>query len=135
MKTIDKNLQIEEAIKRLKMLNLHPNVLKDFKKGVINRSDSMGALYWLNDNEKFMVKQFEEIYHAVVYHVIHSYTNFGELYNILYVSDSENEWEEDEQDIKEGYAVVYVKNIDDDMCSEFGSIGFKQVFGGLIRTC
>ena len=42
--------------------------------------------------------------------------------------------EEMYDDIKEGYACAYVKNLSDDFCSEFGSICFKKQFGGLVRT-
>ena len=31
-------------------------------------------------------------------------------------------------------AFCYVKNIDDDFCSEFGTIAFKSIFGGVRRV-
>ena len=37
-------------------------------------------------------------------------------------------------DLKDGYAFCYVKNIDDDFCSEFGTIAFKSIFGGVCRV-
>ena len=39
----------------------------------------------------------------------------------------------DRQDLSEGYPVVYVKNVTDDLCSEFGSIAIKPSIGGLRR--
>ena len=82
-----------------------------------------------------MVKRFEEKYNAVVYHVIHNYTEFGELYSLLYVSQHENEWDYDKDDIRDNIALCYVVNKDEENFSEFGSIGIKPQFGGVIRTC
>lgn len=80
------------------------------------------------------MKAFEEKHNAVVYHAIHNYTEFGELLAFLYVSSEQDEWAYDRDDLKAGYACAYVKNLDDDCCSEFGSIGIRPQFGGLVRT-
>ena len=62
----------KEAERRIKMLNLHPNAVQDFiEEGRLNRSDRtrivspfgkhmIGALFWLNDEEKQMVAQIEK---------------------------------------------------------------------------
>jgi hypothetical protein len=128
--------QKQEAIARMRMLKLHTNAINEFEKDdVINLSEHGGILYWLNEDQMQHVKAFEGKYTSVVYHVIHNITEFGELLAFLYVSDSEEEWDYDRDDIKDGYAYAYVKNLDDDMCSEFGSIGIKPQFGGIVRTC
>lgn len=133
--TIIKQEQKQEAIARMKMLKLHSNAIREFEKeNKLNRSEVYGALFWLDEKQKCYVKEFEAKHDAVVYHIIHNITEFGELLSFLYVSDSPEEWEQDKSDIKSGYALVYVKNLDDDFCSEFGSIGIKPQFGGLIRT-
>ena len=88
-----------------------------------------------SENEQEFVKEFEEKYNAIVYHIIHNYTEFGELYSLLFVSQHKEEWDWDNEDIKNNIAMVYVKNIDEDAFSEFGSIGIKSQFGGLVRTC
>ena len=131
----------QEAIKRLYMLNLHPNVLRDFKQGTLNRSDrgqfgplTIGALFWLSDKEQEKVKEIEEEYGITVYHLTHERMVFGELYDLLYVSSHKDEWERDRQDLKDGTPCVYVLNMDDPLSSEFGDIGIRSVGGGLIRT-
>lgn len=130
-----KALQRQEAIKRMKMLKLHPNAIREFSNdNVINLSEGYGALYWLDDTQKELVAKFETKYNAIVYHVIHSFTEFGEMLAFLYVSNHQDEWGYDLDDIKGGYICAYVKNLDDDFCSEFGSIGIKSSFGGLVRT-
>ena len=132
---MNKEIQKQEAITRMKMLNLYPNVIEEFEKeNVINLSESGGILYWLDDEQRAMVKDFETKHDAVVYHVIHDYTEFGELYSLLYVSKYKSEWKDDRNDLKYGCACAYVKNMDEDWCSEFGSIGIKPQFGGLVRT-
>lgn len=130
-----KQEQKQEAIERMKMLKLYPNIIKEFEKeNIVNLSENGGILYWLDSDQQAIVDSFETEHNALVYHVIHSHTEFGELYSLLYVSKYEDEWETDREDLKDGYAFVYVKNVDDDSCSEFGSICFKPQFGGLVRT-
>lgn len=128
--------QKQEAIERMKMLKIYTQAIKEFEKeNVINVSEHDGILFWLDDEQQEMIKRFEEKYNAVVYHVIHNYTEFGELYSLLYVSQHENEWEYDKDDIKHDIALCYVVNKDEENFSEFGSIGIKPQFGGVIRTC
>jgi len=133
---MNKKLQKNEAIERMKMLDIYEPAIREFEKeNVINVSEYGGILFWLNNEQQKIVKEFEEHYNAVVYHLIHNYTEFGELYSLLYVSEHEEEWGYDKDDIKQHYACVYVKNINDDTCSEFGSIGIKSQSGGLERVC
>lgn len=130
-----KQEQKQEAIERMKMLKLYPNVIKEFEKeNIVNLSENGGILYWLDDEQKAIVNDFENEHDALVYHVIHSFTEFGELYSLLYVSKHEEEWQTDREDLKDGYAFAYVKNVTDDWCSEFGSICIKPHLGGLVRT-
>lgn len=133
------NLKLEqkqEAIDRMKMLDIYSPTIREFEEeNIINKSEHGGILYWLDENEKEFVKEFEEKYNAVVYHVIHNYTDIGELYSLLYVSSHKDEWDWDKDDLKHHIACAYVKNVDDDICSEFGSIGIKSQVGGLVRTC
>ena len=91
-------------------------------------------LYWLDSDQQAIVDEFEQEHNALVYHVIHNFTEFGELYALLYVSAHEDEWGYDQDDLKCGFPLAYVKNVDDDFCSEFGSIGIKPQYGGLVRT-
>lgn len=127
--------QKQEAIERMKMLKIYSQAIKEFEKeNVINVSEHGGILFWLDDEQQEMVKRFEEKYNAVVYHVIHNYTEFGELYSLLYVSQHENEWDYDKDDIKHNIALCYVVNKDEENFSEFGSIGIKPQYGGVIRT-
>lgn len=128
--------QKQEAIARMKKLDIYAPAITEFgKENLVNKSEHGGILYWLDENEQEMVKEFEEKYGAMVYHIIHNYTNFGELYALLFVSKDKDEWDYDNDDLNHNICLAYVKNLDEDAFSEFGSIGIKSQFGGLVRTC
>ena len=134
---VSKDIKKQEAIKRMRMLGLFKPCIKAFEnRNEVQMSEFTGALYEFSSNKELSnkVKEFEEEYNAIVHHVIHSVTEFGELYSFLYVSDHEDEWESDRLDIAYNIVMSYVWNKTDDYCSEFGSIGVKQQFGSLIRT-
>lgn len=125
-----------EAIKRMKELDIFEDAIKQFQDDdvVMVSEPPAGALYWLDDEQKVMVAEFEEKYNALVYIVIRAYTNFGKCDSMLYVSDYQEEWEMDNDDVIDGYAMTYTVNHDAPECSEFGSIAIKKRFGGLIRV-
>ena len=125
-----------EAIDRMEALKLFAPCIKTFNdRDEVQLSEMTGGLYEFSSNEELTakVKEFEAEYNALVYHVIHTYTQFGELYHLLYVSDHEDEWGMDREDIKGNYVMCYVWNKDDDWCSEFGTIVVRQKFGALVR--
>ena len=125
----------KEAISRLRTLGVYTESIKQFERGMVSYSEPpMGANYWLDDEQKAIVKEFEEEYNALVYFGMRSYTEFGKLDSFLYVSDEEEEWFMDREDIHEGYAVAYVYNHDAPEFSEIGSIAVRERFGGLVRV-
>ena len=128
--------QIEEALFRMKVLGLHANTIEEIQADprVVNKSIGDGILFWLNDEEKEKIKEFEEKHSALVYHVIENDTEFGVLKTLMYVSRTPREWPRDRKDLHDGYAFVYVINESEPAFSEFGSIGFKPLNGGLART-
>lgn len=127
--------QLQEAIDRMILLKLSTHAISAFKKGIIWESENIGALYECNEQEKEIIKKFETEHEGcMVYHMIHTYTTFGELYNILYVSPDTEEWEQDKEDIKDCTPFVYVVNKDIEEFSEFGCIGIKSNIGGVIRV-
>ncbi len=129
-----------EAMKRMKMVDLWDEAINEFEaNGTVCYSEPtsignyrIGAVYSLEDDMKGRVKDFEDEYGGLVWHVIKSYTNFGEWLTFLYVSNYEDEWAEDRNDLREGYPIAYVDT--GDFCSEFGSVQIKSAGGGLIRV-
>ena len=133
---ISREIKKEEAIKRMKTMNIYSDAIKQFKNAdiVMVSEPPLGGLFWLNDEEKEMVSKFEQENNALVYLVVRSFTNLGIMDNIFYVSDYQDEWEMDNADLNENYACVYVINHDMPDCSEFGTIAWKSVGGGVLRA-
>ena len=132
---VTKDQMLEEAIKRMEILRMMENPIRELKEeGVVNLSENGGYLYWLDEEQKKMVADFEKDKGGLVYHVVRSFTNFGEMYALMYVSEYEEEWEDDKADLENGSALAYVINVTMPDCSEFGSIGVQPSIGGVRRT-
>lgn len=132
LETASREEMKQEAIQRLKMLKVHENVIKDLEnENTINRSDGpLGLLFWLNEKEKQFVREFENKYNVFVYHVIKTNTiDFGFIYDLLYITDEKEFWQEDKKQLKVGLALSYTKS----QFSESGDIAIEKVNGGLVR--
>lgn len=133
---VPNELKTMEAVQRMKNLGLMRESIQAFKKkNEIWLSEMTGGLYEISSDKELneIIRNIEQEYNLLVYHVIHTYTNFGELYNLLYVSDYMEEWEMDNEDISDGYVMAYVHNKSCEWCSEFGTISVRPTFGGLVR--
>lgn len=123
-----------EALARMKLLKLHPNVINEFKtENKLNRSEfGLGILYWLTDDEKQLVEDFKNEYEGyIVYHVIKTNTvDFGVVYDLLYVSPNEEDWLSEREDIKDNIVMSYTVT----EFAEFGPIQIKLINGGVART-
>mgnify|MGYP006928618074 FL=1 len=137
---VSKEIKKAEAINRMKALGLFAPCIKVFKRDEVQLSEPTGGLYEFSSNAELTakVKEFENEYNALVYHVIHTPVKIDgdvmDMYNFLYVSDYPEEYEMDNNDIKDGYPFVYVWNKTIDYFSEFGSIAVQGRFGGLVRV-
>lgn len=134
---ISREIKKAEAINRMKELGLFAPCIKNFEKyDEVQMSEVTGGLYEFSSNAELTakVKEFEKEHDALVYHVIHTYTDFGEMYNFLCVTDYEEDWFWDNLSIKDGIVFCWVWNKDIEYFSEFGSIEVQNRFGGLVRT-
>lgn len=138
-----KEAQMVEALLRMKRLGIHSNAINEFRlEKKINKSipcrigngQVAGILYWLDEEEVKLVKQIEEEWEILVYHVVETHSNFGKMLNMFYVSKYTEEWEYDNDLLNEDTQCVYVKNLDVAEYSEFGYIYYDKAFGGLVRT-
>ena len=128
-------MQKQQAIKQMEVLDIYKPYIKAFKdKGVITLFENYGGFYIEESELLTKIKEFEQEYDAVVYAVTHELTHFGELYDFLYVSKYEEEWEMAMEELQLGYANAYVWNKSDDWCSEFGSIAVRSFGGGIKRV-
>lgn len=123
-----------EALKRMELLGLYHKAIQELKdEDKLNMSIN-GFLFWLSEYYKKRVREFEEKTGCYVYHVIQTQTAIGLMLSLMYVSPYPDEWPDDIEDLKQLCPIAYVINLDDEYCSEFGSIGIRNRFGGLIRT-
>lgn len=134
---MERQKKIDEAIKRMKELKIFDDTIKSFQEGKISQSIS-GFMYWIDENTENNLAQkiaeFEAEHNAVVYYVITTNTNFGLLYNLLFVGDDESEWAFEHEDMADNYVFSYVINNDEPLFSEFGTIVIDQQYGGLVRV-
>lgn len=138
------NISIEakkaEAVRRLKALGYFEPSIRDFEKHgyVAVNEPPFGAhfytVYGEYDKVEKAIKGVEERYDCLVYAVLHTFANFGELYEFLVVEDYEEDWEMFVADANGGYVFAWVENVDVPMYSEFGSVVVKRTpAGGLQR--
>lgn len=126
-----------EAVERMKLWGIYPPIIKCFEQeGIVSKSaPPLGTCSQLEGEQLERVRKFEENYNAVVYHVIHSFTNIGELESYLFVSDRSDEWETDRKDLKSGQPLAWVYNYDEPDWPELGYIGVSlTTAAGLRRT-
>lgn len=124
----------QEAIERMELLQLHPNVINEFKtENKLNRSEcGKGILFWLTDEEQQLVNDFEKEHEGfIVYHIIKTETiDFGTVYDLLFVSTYEDDWSLEREELKDDIVMSYSIT----QFPEMGSIGIKCVNGGLARA-
>ena len=116
--------QVEESKQRIELLGLEPRFSEK-----LYMSDRY-IIREVKDKEIKLIKainEFEKEYNVYVYHIVYNDTNIGQLYTMLYVSNHENEWKQDREDIKNRQLFAYVWNKTDTFCSEIGLVGIKQV--------
>lgn len=122
-----------EVLERMKLLKLHPNIIKEFKdENKLNRSEfGLGILYWLTDKEQQLVSDFEKEHKGyLVYHVIKTETrDFGTVYDLLYVTPYEDDWTLEREDLKNNLVMSYSVT----EFAECGLIKIKCINGGLAR--
>lgn len=129
-----RNTMKAEAVKCMGILNLDKRCIKAFEKGnVWMSSGSLGGLYEADDKLKNMIKDVETKHEITVYHVVENMVAGMHCYSMLCVCKYPEEYEMNEEDLKDGYAFSYVLNVDAPDCSEFGTICVKPTFGGLRR--
>lgn len=130
---IDRGRMKREAIRRMKKLGLNEECIEKFKKGKLQMS-LQGFLFDLSPDIKKMVEEHEKELGYIIYHVIHSYSNIGETYECLFVSNYANDWIYERDMIKNNIVYAWVINKTFPENSEAGSIMVQKLYGGLIRT-
>ena len=123
-----------EVLERMKLLKLHPNIIKEFEdENKLNRSEyGYGILFWLEEHEQQLVDEFQNKHKDyLVYHVIKTETrDFGTVYDLLYVTPYEDDWTLEREDLKNNLVMSYSVT----EFAECGLIKIKCINGGLARV-
>ena len=132
-KTIAKK---EKALELLKEMDIYKPYIRGFRESdKVCFFENFGG-FWLHPEPEIDRKRqdIEAKYNCLVYAVTHEFTQFGQLYDSLIVTDYPEEW--DTLVSSQGNrhtAFAYVWNKNDDWCSEFGSITVQSFGGGIKR--
>ena len=133
---IEREIKKQKAIENLKKLDIYKPYIKGFKnEDNICYFENYGG-YWAWQEPELIekVKELEEKYNCLVYAITHEYTEIGEMYSFLIITDYEEELDTLlEKYGNQYYAFAYVWNKDDDNCSEFGTIALSSFGGGIRR--
>ncbi len=126
----------DKAIELMQKLDIYTPYIQGFKDENKVCFFEMFGGYWVFQEPEIekKMREIEKEYNCTVYAITHEFTDFGELWDFLIVTNYPEEWDGLLHDIQhhEHIAFAYVWNKSDDWCSEFGSITV-QSFGGGIR--
>lgn len=119
--------RFQEAAVRMKMHGISPEIIQQFSRdGGLNISDSpSGICRWIKREELGPVRHFEDVYDALVYHIIRTHTPVGNTDAYLFVSNKKDEWEYDRERIRrmDKGVMVYTHNHYAPLCSGLGYVG------------
>ena len=126
-----------EALSRMRQLKIDATATLHFEKYDNLFMSRRGILRRLSDEESVLIEEWERQTGCLVYHIIYSETDIGDMMNILYVSKYEDDWPTERQLSRNGEAFglyAYVRNMDDDMLSDYGLIWLVNNDGLLFRV-
>ena len=137
MKTT-KEQRKEKAIELLTKLDIFTPYINGFKSKATKVCffENYGG-FWLHQEEEIAakVKEFEENSNGTVYAVTHEYTEFGELWDFLYVPEEEEDWTDlvmESAIPRQYYTFAYSYNSDTKE-GESGDILVRSYGGGIKR--
>ena len=126
----------KEAVRRMAMLNLSQNVIRDFiNYDMISLAEPPYGFFRKPSWEELReIKAWEKENNALVYCVVRDYASFGTLNVYLFVGDYAEDWGAERYHGETDSLLSYVVNLDALECSEYGCVGIKKTMGsGLVR--
>ena len=126
-----------KAIEIMEKMDIYKPYIKGFRESdKVCFFERFGG-YWVEQEPEIYnkMKQIEKEYNCTVYAITHEFTQFGECYSFLLVTNYKSEWKN--LVVTENgthYAFAYVWNKDDEWCSELGTVGVKSFGGGITRV-
>lgn len=127
----------QKALEIMKELDIFEPYRDSFKNNdeVCYFENYAGFWAWQDNELITKIEELEEKHNCTVYAVTHEYTEFGECYDFLIITDYKEEWNDlvTRVNYNQYYAFAYVWNKTDNGCSEFGTIAVKSFGGGIKR--
>ncbi len=126
-----------KAIEIMEKMDIYKPYIKGFRESdKVCFFERFGG-YWVDQEPEIYnkMKEIEKEYNCTVYAITHEFTQFGECYSFLLVTNYKSEWKN--LVVTENgthYAFAYVWNKDDEWCSELGTVGVKSFGGGITRV-
>lgn len=126
-----------KAIEVLKLLDIYKPYIDGFKQeDKVCFFEQFGG-FWVTQEPEIEKKmhEIEQKHNCKVYAITHEFTDFGELWNFLIVTNYPEEWEDMVYSHGNQHTLLaYVWNKDDEDCSEFGDITVQSFGGGIRRV-
>lgn len=131
-----------KALEIMQKLDIYKPYIKGFEteNEVCYFERFAGFWAWQDEDLIAKVKEIEEKYNCTVYAITHEFTEYGELYDFLLVTDYPEEWKDlletykgYEDNSNTFYAFGYVWNKTDNDLSEFGTVVIESFGGGIRR--
>lgn len=116
----------EQAIKYMQIMKFPQHIIEQFA-----GEESSLCLSYRGVTQPIPVelidqlKQLEEKHSIMFYHITRTDAEFGVCYECYYVSNEEDEWEYEIEDVKRLHPFAYVINTSEPMFSEFGMVAIK----------
>lgn len=90
----------DEAIYRMRSIGIDESVIRAFQDGeVLVWEPPSGCAYSIEDEDRQIIDAFEEAHHALVWGVIRTFFNEFTIDALLYVSETEDRWEEERDNL------------------------------------
>ena len=131
-----KEQQKAKAIEIMKQMDIYKPYIEGFKnEDKVCFFEQFGGFWVYQEPEvEAKMKELEKEYGCTVYAITHEFTQFGECYSFLVITDYKCEWKNIcISERSKHYAFAYVWNKDIEYYSEFGTVGVQSLGGGITR--
>ena len=130
----------KEALRRMKWMEIYEEVINAFEEDdIVTVSYKAGEpqhnVLFLEGADGFMrelVRNVEEEYGVLVYHIIWNDTCFGEIWTLLFVSPTSSDWEYENYLLKDHW-ITYAY-VDSEIESGVSEVKICPFEGGVLRT-
>lgn len=126
----------DKAVEIMNALDIYKPYIKGFKQSDNVCFFEMFGGFWVYQEPEIenKMREIEKEYNCKVYAITHEFTDFGELWDFLIVTNYPEEWENSVYSVGNKHTLfAYVWNKSDEWCSEFGSITVESFGGGIRR--